>query len=95
MLLQKKFLGELLANNWSVRETEKQGKNYTTKKKPKKRVTKGISAEQQQMLDDFRAFFGSKQIKIDLEDMEVGKGQIVLPFSDFEQLNYFFKCIEQ
>jgi hypothetical protein len=54
-----------------------------------------LSADEQKMLEDFRAFFGTGQLRIQVDDAATGRGQIVIPFKDQQQLTEFFKCIEQ
>ncbi|GJM31326.1 MAG: chromosome partitioning protein ParB [Saprospiraceae bacterium] len=95
-LLQKKVLDEIQEKKLSVRDAEKLVKEYSTKKKngtPKK--SGKLPDGHQKILEDFRAFFGTKQVKIDLEDEATGKGHIMIPFSSSDELTEFFKCIEQ
>lgn len=95
-LLQKEFLQKILAANWSVRDTEKQVKNYKPTAKTAAKPTAGkLNAEQQKILEDFKAFFGTGQLRIQIDELETGRGQIILPFKDHTQLTEFFKCIEQ
>lgn len=102
-LLQKEFLQKILSANWSVREAERQAKQFkpatkggSGKEAVKSPTTNGrLDADQQKILEDFRAFFGSGQLRIQIDDAETGRGQIVLPFKDSAQLTEFFKCIEQ
>jgi ParB family chromosome partitioning protein len=99
ILLQEQFLKEIKSNGWNVRQAEAKAKAYkkpkkTAKPKAQPSVNK-FSAEYDNILRDFKAFFGNGKIKINLEDKETGKGQIVIPFDDHDQLTNFFKCIEQ
>ena len=98
-LLQKEFLQKILANNWSVREAERHTKSFKTGEKPKaapkEQLRAKLSADEQKMLEDFRAFFGTGQLRIQVDDAASGRGQIVIPFKDHQQLTEFFKCIEQ
>ncbi|NUQ26630.1 MAG: ParB/RepB/Spo0J family partition protein [Saprospiraceae bacterium] len=97
-LLQKQALDEVLKKDLSVRDTEKLARDYTKPRKTTPAVTpsKGnLSEDHQRMLHDFRAFFGSGKILMSLEDATTGKGQIVIPFNSHDELNEFFKCIEQ
>ncbi|MBK8705897.1 MAG: ParB/RepB/Spo0J family partition protein [Saprospiraceae bacterium] len=97
-LLQKQALDEVLKKDLSVRDTEKLARDYTKPRKttPAAISPKGnLSEDHQRMLRDFRAFFGSGKILMSLEDSTTGKGQIVIPFNSHDELNEFFKCIEQ
>ncbi len=97
-LLQKQALDEVLKKDLSVRDTEKLARDYA---KPRKAAPAGepkkgaLTEDHQRMLRDFRAFFGSGKILMTLEDSATGKGQIVIPFNSHDELNEFFKCIEQ
>ncbi|RME92970.1 MAG: ParB/RepB/Spo0J family partition protein, partial [Bacteroidetes bacterium] len=100
MLLQEEFLKEVRAKNWTVRQTEAKAKAY---KAPKKKVKKdkkpqpqnSLAIEHERILQDFKAFFGTGGVKIQIEDQETGKGQIILPFANHDELTDLFKCIEQ
>lgn len=100
LLLQEGFLTEVVAKNWSVRQTEGQAKAY---QKPKKKAPAKAKApaksphqaEYEKILQDFKAFFGSGRVKITVEDKETGKGQVVIPFENHDQLTELFKCVEQ
>jgi ParB family chromosome partitioning protein len=97
-LLQKQALDEVLKKDLSVRDTEKLARDYAKPRKTAPAATppKGnLSEDHQRMLRDFRAFFGSGKILMSLEDATTGKGQIVIPFNSHDELNEFFKCIEQ
>jgi ParB family chromosome partitioning protein len=99
ILLQEQFLKEIKSNGWNVRQAEAKAKAYkkpkkTSKPKAKPPINK-FSAEYDRILRDFKAFFGSGKIKFNLEDKETGKGQIVIPFENHDELTNFFKCIEQ
>lgn len=101
ILLQEDFLNTLIEKNWPVRKTESQAKNYKVpslkvkKTAPKAKPAGKFTAEHAKVLQDFKAFFGSGRLKIQLEDEGVGKGQIVIPFDSHDQLTELFKCIEQ
>lgn len=100
LLLQEAFLTDIVAKNWSVRKTESQAKSYNpnkNKKEAKPKTTKGgrLTAEHEKILQDFKAFFGSGRVKLQLEDKETGKGQVLIPFDNHEQLTELFKCVEQ
>ena len=47
------------------------------------------------VLDDFKAFFGTIKVKIELTDKEKGGGRIVIAFTDTDELNEYFKRVEQ
>jgi ParB family chromosome partitioning protein len=99
LLLQESFLKDVINKKWSVRQTESQAKAY---QKPKKKVTKPKAepksthqAEYEKIVQDFKAFFGNGRVKIQVEDKESGKGQVVIPFENHDQLTELFKCVEQ
>ncbi len=97
-LLQKEVLDIILAKSLSVRDTEKLAKSYTSptptkKKAPLQKTAQDLAYESVE--NDFRSFFGTKKLKIVVEDKTTGKGQIVLSFSNTEELNEYFKMIEQ
>lgn len=97
-LLQKEMLEKILKKHLSVRATENLAKQYqlpTKTSSSQKKAKKGSNHDYRVVLDDFRAFFGSRGIKLELEDKEKGVGKIVIPFKNMEELNNFFKCIEQ
>lgn len=99
ILLQEQFLNEIKKGGWSVRQTESKSKAYkkpkkTSKPKAKAPVSK-FSADYDNILRDFKSFFGNGKIKFNIEDKDTGKGQIIIPFEDHDQLTNFFKCIEQ
>lgn len=84
----------------SVREAERLSKSYkeTQKKTKEKAKTKNenqFQLEYDRILDDFKEFFGTKKIKIQREDKNSQKGQIVINFENNDQLHNLFKCIEQ
>ncbi|WP_367389261.1 ParB/RepB/Spo0J family partition protein [Lewinella sp. LCG006] len=99
ILLQADFLKELNSKKWSVRQTEAQVKAYQKPKKvvkqPEVKVVNKHQAEYDKILQDFKAFFGSGKVKIQVEDKTTGKGQVVIPFDDHDQLTDLFKCVEQ
>lgn len=102
-LLQKQLLKEIQAGDdgaISVREAERLGKSYKEKQKSAKAKTKTqnenqFQVEYDRVLDDFKAFFGTKKVKIQQEDKGSQKGQIVIQFDNNDQLHNLFKCIEQ
>ncbi|MEL7421608.1 MAG: ParB/RepB/Spo0J family partition protein [Bacteroidota bacterium] len=99
LLLQEGFLQEVLAKKWSVRQTEAQAKAYQKPKKvaakPKAKAKNPHQAEYEKILQDFKAFFGNGRVKIQIEDKDSGKGQLVIPFDSHDQLTELFKCVEQ
>jgi len=96
-LLQKEALAEVLSRGMSVRDTEKLVKAYSGKSLKKAPAEKSIPgklpSDYEDILADFRAFFGSGRIQIKLD--EDGKGQILIPFDTADQLTEFYRCVEQ
>lgn len=99
LLLQEQFLDEIRQNGWSVRQTESKAKGYKKPKKVKKEKTaeptNSFKTEHQKILQDFKAFFGTGAVKINIEDKATGKGELTISFKNHDQLTDLFKCIEQ
>ena len=99
ILLQEEFLKDVLKKKWSVRQTENQAKAYTAPAekaaKPKATRSSKLTAEHEKILRDFKAFFGSGKVRLQIEEKESGKGQLIIPFDDHDQLTELFKCVEQ
>lgn len=93
-LLQKQLLDKILNNKLSVRDAEKEAKKFSV---ATKKVKANLDAGQdyKAVLDDFKAFFGTIKVKIELTDKEKGGGRIVITFSDTDELNEYFKRVEQ
>lgn len=95
--LQEVFLKEVLANpDWSVRKIEEEAKKY--KKKAKSAAPKSAkqirSEEYQRVEQAFKEFFGTKQVKVMMEDAEKEQGYVMIPFGDKETLHQLFKAVE-
>jgi len=96
ILEQVEILKEVLKKKLSVRAAEKLVRKIKPAAKDKQgSKNKGLPADYKLVLDDFRAFFGSGKIQLILEANKDGKGRIVIPFSDVNELNELFKHIEQ
>jgi ParB family chromosome partitioning protein len=93
-LLQKQLLDKILKNKLSVRDAEKEAKKYSTATKKTKKVT-DAGQDYKAVLDDFKAFFGTIKVKIEVTDKEKGGGRIVIGFKNTDELNEYFKRIEQ
>jgi len=93
-LLQKQLLDKILENKLSVRDAEREAKKYST---ATTKVKKSIDAGQdyKAVLDDFKAFFGTIKVKIEVSDKEKGSGRIVIAFKNTDELNEYFKRVEQ
>ena len=86
---------QTLREGLSVRALERLIASYN---EPKQGTTpKGdkLPDDYQKILDDFRAFFGSKKVQIKLKDALKGKGQLIVPFNKVEELNQFWDKIEE
>lgn len=101
-LLQKECLKAMFdeeGKRISVRAAEKLAKSYQEKKvkAPKKVATPDtrLQAERKRILDDFKDFFGTRNIKMEIDEGAKEKGRIIIEFKDNEQLNFLFKCVEQ
>jgi ParB family transcriptional regulator, chromosome partitioning protein len=100
LLLQEEFLKAIIAKNWSVRQTEAQAKTYQAPKKtatpkPAAPVDDKYSTEYAKIIQDFKAFFGTGKIRVQVDDKATGKGQVVIQFDNHDQLTELFKCVEQ
>ncbi|KAA3637408.1 MAG: ParB/RepB/Spo0J family partition protein [Bacteroidetes bacterium] len=93
-LLQKKLLDIIIEKKLSVRDAEKEAKKFTTTSKKAKK-TKDAGQDYKAVLDDFKAFFGTIKVKIELSDKEKGSGRIVIGFKNTDELNEYFKRVEQ
>ena len=93
--LQKELLYDVIAKKMSVRATEKAAKNFTAnapKAVPKQAVNMN---EYKGVVDDFKAFFGTIKVKINITDKDKGSGRISIDFKDTDELNQYFKRVEQ
>ncbi len=100
-LLQKECLKKMFdleGNLMSVRAAEKLAKTFQPAKKKAVKTQEPetrLQVERDRILRDFKDFFGTPNIKMEMDKDSHEKGRIVIDFKDNEQLNYFFKCIEQ
>ena len=92
--LQNVFLKEVLEKGYSVRDTEQAAKSYTKRPK-KKRQFPQLNAEQQLMLDHFKAYFGTGKVKLAFDKDQDCAGEIIIEFKNEEQLTELFKSVEQ
>lgn len=91
-VIQRELLDIILKKNLSVRDAEKLAKEYSQKKKPV--VPKNNTpAEYEELLQHLKAFFGNGRIRIQSEGED--KGNIIIPFKSKEELQHYFKCVEQ
>lgn len=93
--LQKELLDDIISKKLSVRDTEKAAKNFTPNKAKKAPAKATNMNEYKGVLDDFKAFFGTIKVKIDITDKEKGGGKIVIAFKNTDELNEYFKRVEQ
>jgi len=92
--LQKQVLDEIIGRKLNVRDSEKLAKSYSkAKSKSLSKTTNNMPDEYREILQNFKEFFGSGKIKINVDNS--GKGQIVIPFDTTDQLEHFYKCVEQ
>lgn len=93
--LQKQVLDEIVEKKLNVRASEALAKSYSTakSKSSKSKTTNTMPDEYKEILQNFKEFFGSGKIKISVDNN--GKGQIVIPFDTTDQLEHFYKCVEQ
>ncbi|NJC24687.1 ParB/RepB/Spo0J family partition protein [Neolewinella antarctica] len=91
---QELFLGEILKNaNWSVRKIEEEARGYKSKNK----VTAARQPENEDITtvrEAFQKFFGTKQVKVTLDNKADKSGSISLKFANREQLEQFYKAVE-
>jgi ParB family chromosome partitioning protein len=93
--LAQTFYTKTIENGWSVRSLEDALKIEKEKLGIAKKAAKpktSLPTEYQTVLDSLRARFGSRKINIKLKPD--GQGQIVLPFTDTDELNRFLDTIE-
>jgi len=89
---QAKALRQVLDRNLSVRDTEKLVRQWMQKSPPKTN-TSSLDSQYQQVQQEFRAFFGSG--KVELLVKKDGRGQVVIPFKDTEELNRLLDRLEE
>lgn len=100
-LLQKESLKKMYDEGgklMSVRAAEALAKTFqpVKSKGPKKETPDSrLQVERDRILKDFKDFFGTPNIKMELDKDTQEKGKIIIEFKDNEQLNFFFKCVEQ
>ena len=91
---QELFLQDILKNdNWSVREIEKQAQAY----KQKNKATPARQPENDDLAtvrEAFQRFFGTKQVKVTLDNKTEQSGQVTIKFSGAEQLEQLYKAVE-
>ncbi|MTB51263.1 ParB/RepB/Spo0J family partition protein [Lewinella sp. W8] len=92
--LQELFLKDILDHpEWSIRKIEQEAKSYKEKTKVSKN-RQPSNDELKEVKQAFQAFFGTKQIKIDLEDKDAKSGSITIKFKNQEELEGFYKSVE-
>lgn len=97
LAMQDIFLAEIKENpGWSVRDIEKNARKYKTKAKAAQpKTAKQARQEDHQKVEQaFKEFFGTKQVKVMLEDAEKEQGYVMISFSDKETLHQLFKAVE-
>jgi ParB family chromosome partitioning protein len=92
--LQELFLKDILDHpEWSIRKIEQEAKSYKEKTKVSKNRQPSTD-ELKEVKEAFQAFFGTKQIKIDLEDKDAKSGTVTIKFKNQEELERFYKSVE-
>jgi len=93
--LQEMFLDEILTKgkDWNVRQIEAQAKSYKKKKKSGP-VRQPENDDLKTVKSAFQEFFGTKQIQVKLDGKQAKSGSISINFSNQEELEQFFKCVE-
>jgi len=98
LALQELFLKEILAHpDWSVREIEAKAKGYKKKSKSGKSNASGRSAKEDDLKTvktAFEVFFGTKAVKVVMENKTEQSGSITIKFNDQEELERFYKSVE-
>lgn len=91
---QEVFLDDILSHpNWNVRDIEREAKVY--KKKNKATPSRPASDEEIRTVERaFRAFFGTKQIRVSLENERARSGSITIKFGDQDELDQFYRAVE-
>jgi ParB family chromosome partitioning protein len=91
---QETFLDDILSHpNWSVRDIERESRVYKTKNRVR-RGKPATSEDARQVKRAFAEFFGTKKVKVKMDDEEGRSGSITLRFESKEQLDQFFKAVE-
>ncbi len=88
---QLKVYEKIIAEELSVRDTEKLVRTIQQNDKPKKKKKPELSADMKAAIKDFSSFFGAK---IDVKVNKKNAGKIIIPFSskeDFKRLEKLLK----
>lgn len=94
--LQELFLEEVLANpDWSVRQIEDKVKGYKPKAKKQSSAAKAIAGDDELkvMKTALQEFFGTKQVKISIEDKDAKSGGFTVRFNSQEELEEMYKSV--
>lgn len=90
---QRKLFTETLNLNLSVRSLEKKIANLKAEKKPEKQAKGKIPHEYKGIRQDFRNFFGTQSVELNLKND--GKGQIIIKFDSVDELNQLLDRIDE
>lgn len=94
--LQELFLEDILANpDWSVRQIEAKAKVYKPRAKKQRSADKTIAAgdDLQVVKTALQEFFGTKQVKIFLDDQATKAGSFTVRFGSQEELEEMYKSV--
>ncbi len=91
---QETFLDDILSHpNWSVRDIERESRVYKNKNKVS-RATPPSNDDARRVEQAFAEFFGTKKVKVKLDNQEGRSGSVTMRFESKEQLDQFFKAVE-
>ena len=91
---QETFLDDILSHpNWSVRDIERESRVYKHKNKVS-RATPPSNDDARKVEQAFAEFFGTRKVKVKLDNAEGRSGSVTLRFESKEQLDQFFKAVE-
>jgi len=90
--LRQLLFRKTLQKSLSVRALEKLIQSYQ-QPKPKATPKPELGSEYQDVQQQFRSFFGTKKVQLQLKSD--GKGQIVIPFSSVDELNGLIDRIDE
>ncbi|WP_116105229.1 ParB/RepB/Spo0J family partition protein [Lewinella sp. IMCC34191] len=91
---QETFLDDILSHpNWSVRDIERESRVYKNRNKIS-RATPPSNDDARRVEQSFAEFFGTKKVKVKLDNAEGRSGTVTLRFESKEQLDQFYKAVE-
>ncbi|OAV45421.1 ParB/RepB/Spo0J family partition protein [Lewinella sp. 4G2] len=90
---QEVFLKDILRNNWSVRKIEEEARAYK-KKNTVRPARQPENDDLKTVREAFQKFFGTRQVKVSLDNKTDKSGSITIKFANLEEMEQFYKAVE-